>query len=146
MSSHDNEKFTRFLQQFLFHLSQISPRRNHITLKHNKHKKNPNLNNEVVLSQNNVDLCDSLSETLKNFKSSPQNGILDVPVDAVVSKRLPYILKAYDNLLKDDRPWKVSYVSSESFAQNRGELSGRISSSYSLSELIRSLCQPSKLG
>lgn len=135
-------------QQFLFHLSQISPRRNNITLKHNKQKKNPNLNNEIVLSQSNVDqLCASLSETLKNFKTSPQIGILDVPVDAVVSKKLPYILRTYDSLLKDDKIWKVSYVSSESFAKNRGEPTGRIGgNSYNLSDVIRSLCQPSKLG
>ncbi len=135
-------------QQFLFHLSQISPRRNNITFKHNKQKTNPNLNNEIVLSQSNVDqLCDSLSETLKNFESSPQIGILNVPVDAVISKRLPYILKSYDNLLKDDRTWKVSYVSSESFAKNRGEPSRLLNSnSNNLSELIRSLCQQTKLG
>lgn len=135
-------------QQFLFHLSQISPRRNNITLKHNKQKKNPNLNNEVVLSHNNVDqLCDSLNETLNNFKSSPQIGILDVSVDAVISKKLPYILKTYDNLLKDDKTWKVSYISSESFAKNRGEPSGFISSSSSnLTELIRSLCKQTNLG
>lgn len=134
-------------QQFLFHLSQISPRRNNITLKHNKQKKNPNLNNEAVLSHNNVDqLCDSLNETLRNFQSSPQIGILDVPVEAVISKKLPYILKTYENLLKDDKTWKVSYVSSESFAKNRGEPSGSISSSNNLSELIRSLCQQTKLG
>lgn len=135
-------------QQFLFHLSQISPRRNNITLKHHKQKKNPNLNNEVVLSHNNVDqLCDSLNETIKNFQSSPQIGILDVPVDAVVSKKLPYILKTYDNLLKDDNTWKVSYISSESFAKNRGEPSGLISSSSNnLTDLIRSLCQQTNLG
>lgn len=134
-------------QQFLFHLSQISPRRNNITLKHNKQKKNSNLNNEVVLSHNNVDqLCDSLNETLNNFKTSPQIGILDVSVDAVVSKKLPYILKSYDNLLKDDKIWKVSYVSSESFAKNRGEPSGLISCSSNLSELIRSLCKQTNLG
>lgn len=134
-------------QQFLFHLSQISPRRNNITLKH-KQKKNPNLNNEVVLSHNNIErLSDSLSEALRNFKSSPQIGILDVPVDAVISKKLPYILRTCDNLSKDDKTWKVSYVSSESFARNRGEPYGPMSSSSNnLNELIRSLCQQTKLG
>lgn len=139
--------FIVHFQQFLFHLSQISPRRNNITLKHTKQKKNSNLtNNEVVLAHNNVDeLCDSLNETLRNLKSSPHVGILNVPVEAVLSKKLPYILKNYDNFLKDDKTWKVSYVSSESFAKNRGEPSASINSS-NLSTLIRTLCQQTKLG
>lgn len=142
--------FYRF-QQFLFHLSQISPRRNNITLKHTKQQKNSNLtNNEVVLSQNNIDelLCEvSLNEALQNLRSSPHASILDLPVDVLLSKKLPSILKNYDNLLKDDKTWKVSYISSESFAKNRGEPS--VSSSVisrSFPDFIRSLCRQSNLG
>lgn len=149
MSTHNFpiENFFFSFQQFLFHLSQISPRRNNITLKHTKQKKNSNLtNNETVLSNSNVDeLCASFNETLRNLKSSPHVDILDIPVHTVLSKKLPYILKNYDNLFKYDKTWKVSYISAESFAKNRGEPSLSITNN-NLPDLIRSLCQQTKLG
>lgn len=118
------------LQQILFHLSQITPRRQTIRLKEQKSQKKVKSSNSV---QNDLapiscadlnKLCtDSLAEAMRNFKSSPNATILELPLSAVAaqkwsSKQLQRSSSPINSL---EAKMKTSYISKASFQQNKAE-------------------------
>lgn len=117
-------------QQILFHLSQITPRRQTIRLKEQKsHKKSKNSNgqqNELAsLSCTELNkLCsDSLTESVRNFQSSPNVSILELPLKAIAtqtwsSKQWQRPSNRIDSL---EAKLKTSYISQASFRQNKAE-------------------------
>lgn len=122
------------MQQFLFYLSQITPRRNNLNLKKNKHKKSINplpssvkAEDAIQLSATDINLCkQSLSESLSNFSQSPQASLLDLTIEQIIRKENKFFLsKKYNSLIHNDKllPWwcQHRYTSGDSFRENRGE-------------------------
>lgn len=123
------------MQQFLFYLSQFTPRRNNLNLKKHKQKKSTtNAGNTtcksgdvISLSLADINLCkQSLSESLSNFTQSPQASLLDLSIEQIIRKENPFFLVGKTNsLVFDDKssPWwcRHRYISGESFRDNRGE-------------------------
>lgn len=119
------------MQQFLFHLSQITPRRNNLNLKkHKHHKKSINQStaeDAITLSVADIKLCkQSLSESLRHFSQSPQASLLDLTIEQIIRKENPFFfVKKCNSLIFDDKssPWwlRHRYTSGSSFRENRGE-------------------------
>lgn len=107
--------FNFHFQQLLFHLSQISPRRNNINLKKDKQAKKLLKSNfeQVTLSKINIDeiLCsDSFDESLKNLRASPNfENFSALPLNNVCKKIFSFLLKK-EKLNNKTFPWHVSYI------------------------------------
>lgn len=116
--------FLSFCQQFLYHLSQITPKRHPIRIKESKSDKKHN-----QINQNEFDrLCQqSLYEAVRNFQASTNASILELPLAEII-KQKPVALKrttqtksAIRNLDKFENTIRMSYVSKNSFRENKGE-------------------------
>ncbi|XP_031620472.1 ATP-dependent zinc metalloprotease YME1L isoform X2 [Contarinia nasturtii] len=111
-------------QQILFHLSQITPRRHTIRIKESKPERKTNQINQNEFEQ----LCQqSLCEAVRNFQASPNTKILELPI-SVIMKQKPLALKhttqtksAIKNLTNFENTLRMSYVSKNSFRENKSE-------------------------
>lgn len=111
-------------QQILFHLSQITPRRHTIRLKESKSNRKVN---KTTTKTEYERLCqESLCEALRNFQASTNTAILEIPV-STITKQKPLVrsypqtnsaIKCLDRL---ENTIKLSYVSRNSFAENKAE-------------------------
>ncbi|XP_055689264.1 ATP-dependent zinc metalloprotease YME1L isoform X2 [Lutzomyia longipalpis] len=115
-------------QQILFHLSQATPKRNNVTLKKQKTKKN------VVTQHHNIDraiFCPiSFAEVIRNMRYSP------FPASQMLSninlEHLCFVLYPEKRVLKEKSQFSVSYVPEDSFNTNRvgsrviAEISGNL--------------------
>ncbi|XP_055706966.1 ATP-dependent zinc metalloprotease YME1L isoform X4 [Phlebotomus papatasi] len=106
-------------QQILFHLSQISPRRNNVSLKKHKTKKNAEevKHNQTIRLDKTI-LCPlSFQEVLQNMRYSP------FPAHQRLSNanltELCVVLHPEKKLSRDRASWMVSYIPEESFSINR---------------------------
>lgn len=114
-----------FIQQILFHLSQITPRRHTIRLKESKTSRKTN---KTARNNDYEQLCQqSLCETLRNLQATSINAaILEISLDKfVVQKMAPsarvHKASAMDHLNRFENSLKTSYVSKNSFAENKAE-------------------------
>lgn len=118
------------LQQILFHLSQITPRRPTIRLREQKTQKKTH---NVTTQQNELTsisttelnkLCsDSLTEVLRNFQLSPNASVLELPLNVIAtqkwsSKQFNRPSQRFNSM---EAKLKSSYVSGASFADNKAE-------------------------
>lgn len=132
-------------QQLLFHLSQVTPRRNNLTINKRKQRDGARPANESSAVASALDtsissktkpcnlkpaqlheLCIlSFNETLRNLKNSPQLAWLSsVPLETIISKDNSTVIRNIQQLFKDrnrQSPWKIDYTSRDSFCENRGE-------------------------
>lgn len=113
------------IQQILFHLSQITPRRHTIRLKESKSSRKTN---KTARKNEYEPLCQqSLCETLRNLQATSINtAILEIPLNKfIVQKTGPgshvHKFSAIDHLNRLENCIKTSYVSKNSFAENKAE-------------------------
>lgn len=140
----------------------MTPRRSNLQLKKNKHQSRTAPTNKEatvasaldvnqqsqqkqhLLSQAELhDLCIlSFNETLGKLKSSPQlSWLSSIPIDAIISKEYPVILKKSQENKNKTSPWKIDYTAKESFRENDGSMI-----SYSVVNVLRNLCAAHSLG
>lgn len=107
-------------QQIFFHLSQKTPRRSNINIKKHKHKRSESqieTNQKNISSHNNKICPESFLETTKNFNIASLASLCQVPVEQILNRNL-----RNDKIsIKEKKPWEISYVSSNSFNQNKNE-------------------------
>ncbi|XP_059614546.1 ATP-dependent zinc metalloprotease YME1L isoform X2 [Phlebotomus argentipes] len=114
-------------QQILFHLSQITPRRNNVALKKHKTKKNAATEkHNHTLQLDKTILCPlSMQEVLQSMRFAP------FPAHQRLSNahltELCVVLHPERRIPRDKSPWRVSYVPEDSFSI-KPTTSGRISS------------------
>lgn len=113
--------FFMIIQQILFHLSQITPRRHTIRLKESKASRKTS---KTARKNDYEQLCQqSLCETLRNSQTTPINAaILDIPLDKfIMSSSHVHKAIAIEHLNRFENRLKTSYVSKNSFAENKAE-------------------------
>ncbi|GAB0098275.1 ATP-dependent zinc metalloprotease YME1L [Sergentomyia squamirostris] len=121
-------------QQILFHLSQISPRRNNVSLKRHKSKKNTETHNHTLKLDRTI-LCPlSFQEVLHNMRFSPV--MPQQTLASINAADLCVVLQPEKRMLREKKPsMMVSYVPPNSFNRNHHHSSGGVSSS-SLSSFL----------
>lgn len=109
-----------YLQQLLFHLSQLNPCRPTIRLRKNQNARSATATAEA---QEKILCVDSFNATLANLKTSKTNQFIEVPIDVLSKTKVNYNFskkKCYVNGLEDTI--KTSYIPGYSFAENGKEL------------------------
>lgn len=114
-----------FVQQILFHLSQITPRRHTIRLKESKTSRKTS---KTARKNDYEQLCQqSLCETLRNLQATSINtAILEIPLNKFLllnTTPSAHVQKAsaIEHLNRFENCLKTSYVSKNSFAENKAE-------------------------
>lgn len=127
-------------QQFLFHLSQVKPRRVHICRKKTVKQNAATVQTTAALppatgresDQSKVfnardlnEMCaQSFNEAIVNLKQSPTwMRLSSLSLDHLFTKKHPIIIRNNSQKLSGpmSTPWAVSYKSEGSFQENRGE-------------------------
>lgn len=130
-----------YLQQFLFHLSQVKPRRAHVYHKKAKQQataaavqttaalqsatgrasEKPKVFNASELNE----LCaQSFNEAIINLKQSPTwMRLSSLSLDHLFTKKHPIVIRNNQKINSplQSNPWAISYKSESSFRENRGE-------------------------
>lgn len=110
-------------QQVLFHLSQITPRRHTIRLKESKSNRKT-----TKTTKNDYErLCqESFCEAFRNFQASTNAAILDIPLSSItnlkpLARQRSQTGSTEKCLHRLENTIKMSYVSRNSFAENKAE-------------------------
>lgn len=112
-----------FWQQILFHLSQITPRTHTIRLKESKSNRK---SNKIAQNEYEVLCQQSLWEAVRNFQASTNTSILELPLSAVMRQKplagsQTKTNSAIRSLNRLENTIKMSYVSKDTFQENRAE-------------------------
>lgn len=119
--------FFIILQQILFHLSQITPRRHTIRLKESKSDRKTN--KSAAHNQYEILCQESFCEAVRNFQTSTNATILEIPLTSIM-KQKPLATaagshtqtrSAIKHLDRLENTIKTSYVSKDTFQENKAE-------------------------
>lgn len=110
-------------QQLLFHLSQITPRTHTIRLKESKSSRKTN---KIAQNENDLLCQESLCEAVQNFQVATNTSILELPLYTIMRQKplagsQTQTKRAIKSLDRLENNIKMSYVSKDSFRENRAE-------------------------
>lgn len=114
------------MQQILFHLSQITPRPHTIRLKDSRPSRKTN--KTTPKNEYEQQLCQqSLCEMLRNLQTTAINSaILEIPLNKFIMQKMALNahgpkLSAMDQLNRFEQRLNISYISKNTFAENKAE-------------------------